>query len=67
MTRLRCPICDALFDPERTPAMPFCSARCQQIDLRRWLTEEHAIPSVKSGSDEQQLDDQAVGEDGGEE
>ena len=24
--------------------MPFCSSRCRQIDLRRWLSEEIALP-----------------------
>lgn len=24
--------------------MPFCSARCQQVDLRRWLGEEYSLP-----------------------
>jgi hypothetical protein len=24
--------------------MPFCSLRCQQIDLGRWLNEEFSVP-----------------------
>jgi endogenous inhibitor of DNA gyrase (YacG/DUF329 family) len=24
--------------------MPFCSRRCRQIDLRRWLNEEQSVP-----------------------
>lgn len=24
--------------------MPFCSRRCQLIDLKRWLDEEYGIP-----------------------
>jgi len=24
--------------------MPFCSKRCQQIDLGKWLTEGYGIP-----------------------
>jgi endogenous inhibitor of DNA gyrase (YacG/DUF329 family) len=24
--------------------MPFCSSRCRQIDLRRWLNEEISMP-----------------------
>lgn len=39
-----CPICG-------TPAVeqhrPFCSARCRQVDLHRWLTGAYAIPVVE--------------------
>lgn len=31
--------------------MPFCSDRCRQIDLRRWLNEEIVMP-VEPGSDD---------------
>ena len=24
---------------------PFCSARCKQIDLNRWLTESYRVPA----------------------
>jgi endogenous inhibitor of DNA gyrase (YacG/DUF329 family) len=27
--------------------MPFCSDRCRQIDLGRWLSEKYALPEVK--------------------
>jgi hypothetical protein len=37
-----CPICAA----PATPAdMPFCSARCAQVDLGRWLNEDYRIPA----------------------
>lgn len=26
--------------------MPFCSVRCQQIDLGRWLGEQYSVPHV---------------------
>jgi len=41
---LRCPICGKSFDPEQSPAMPFCSRRCKLIDLGRWLDEKYGIP-----------------------
>lgn len=44
MQTLRCPICDEPFLPELTKAMPFCSERCQKIDLGRWLNEENGFP-----------------------
>ncbi|MEW4561292.1 DNA gyrase inhibitor YacG [Bremerella sp. JC770] len=44
MASLRCPTCGHLFEMDYTPAMPFCSERCRQIDLGQWLDEEHSIP-----------------------
>ncbi len=39
-----CPICRRPFDPQRSPAMPFCSQRCRLIDLGRWLDERYGVP-----------------------
>ena len=44
MPALRCPICEKPFDPAHSPAMPFCSDRCRQIDLGRWLREVYSVP-----------------------
>ena len=44
MPELRCPICEQSFDPHHAPAMPFCSSRCREIDLRRWLDERYGLP-----------------------
>jgi len=41
---IRCPICEKQFDPATSPAMPFCSQRCRQIDLGRWLREIYSVP-----------------------
>jgi len=40
----RCPACGELFDPLITAVMPFCSERCQQIDLGCWFNEEIGLP-----------------------
>jgi hypothetical protein len=40
--RRGCPICGKPPSPEHRP---FCSARCKQIDLGRWLGETYRIPS----------------------
>jgi endogenous inhibitor of DNA gyrase (YacG/DUF329 family) len=40
--RGRCPICAR---PPDARHRPFCSARCAQIDLGRWLTGGYAIAS----------------------
>jgi len=37
-----CPICSRPADPQ---TKPFCSARCAEIDLGRWLGERYVIPA----------------------
>ncbi len=37
----RCPICTA---PAETGFRPFCSRRCSDVDLSRWLRGAYAIP-----------------------
>jgi len=39
-----CPTCGVSFEPSGSPAMPFCSHRCRQIDLGRWFSEEIGLP-----------------------
>ncbi len=46
----RCPICDLEFDPEHSLALPFCSARCRQLDLGRWLDERYGMPIERAES-----------------
>ena len=29
---------------------PFCSERCQLVDLGRWLTEEYRVPEEPDGT-----------------
>jgi endogenous inhibitor of DNA gyrase (YacG/DUF329 family) len=41
---VRCPTCGRNFDPDASQAMPFCSPRCKQIDLGRWLDERIGLP-----------------------
>ncbi|MGR3483963.1 MAG: DNA gyrase inhibitor YacG [Paracoccaceae bacterium] len=38
---MSCPICARPTDPEHRP---FCSARCREVDLGRWLTGGYRIP-----------------------
>ena len=45
MPLFRCPVCSRQFDREQTPVMPFCSVRCQQVDLGAWLDEQRGLPS----------------------
>ena len=44
-----CPICG---QPSTRAAYPFCSKRCADIDLHRWLSGSYAIPVVEDDEDE---------------
>jgi uncharacterized protein len=50
----KCPICGKPADPDH---LPFCSKRCAQVDLNRWLSGTYAIPGtaapVKDGSEDE--------------
>jgi len=37
----KCPICGKPTDPDNSP---FCSRRCAQVDLHRWLSGTYVIP-----------------------
>jgi endogenous inhibitor of DNA gyrase (YacG/DUF329 family) len=39
-----CPTCGRKFQRNQTTTPPFCSERCQLIDLGRWLGEEIGLP-----------------------
>jgi len=40
----RCPICRALVQWDGNAHRPFCSERCQLIDLGQWTTEQYRVP-----------------------
>jgi endogenous inhibitor of DNA gyrase (YacG/DUF329 family) len=44
MSTMVCPTCQQEFEPSDAPHMPFCSKRCQLIDLGRWLGEKPSVP-----------------------
>lgn len=51
---LSCSTCGRPFHIDETPTPPFCSERCQLIDLGRWLDEEIGVPHEGGNSDQQQ-------------
>jgi endogenous inhibitor of DNA gyrase (YacG/DUF329 family) len=53
-----CPICGK---PRDTAFKPFCSKRCADVDLHRWLSGSYAIPVT-----EDEEEDERREEDGGE-
>lgn len=42
--RAGCPTCGR---PRSNDYAPFCSRRCREIDLGRWLREEYRVPAVE--------------------
>lgn len=46
---VRCPICGK---PAVEKFRPFCSQRCKNIDLHRWLSGVYAVPAVEAEEDE---------------
>jgi hypothetical protein len=54
-----CPICGKPADPR---VRPFCSRRCADVDLHRWLSGVYAVPAVEADDDGL---DESAGEDDG--
>jgi endogenous inhibitor of DNA gyrase (YacG/DUF329 family) len=56
--RRACPICGK---PSVRDFHPFCSRRCADVDLNRWLSGAYAIPAVEAegGDDEGRRDEDA--------
>ena len=48
--RRDCPICGRQSTPE---AYPFCSTRCRNVDLNRWLVGAYAIPAAEGEEDDE--------------
>ncbi len=54
--RRPCPLCE---QPSKQKYHPFCSARCADIDLHKWLGGHYAIPA----SDPPDFEDDGSGSD----
>ena len=55
----KCPICEA---PTVTDYRPFCSRRCADLDLSRWLNGVYAVPA-RPDEDMDEADFDAMVED----
>jgi endogenous inhibitor of DNA gyrase (YacG/DUF329 family) len=49
-----CPICEK---PTVEAFRPFCSRRCADVDLNRWLSGVYAIPATEQSEDAPQTDE----------
>jgi uncharacterized protein len=46
----RCPICGK---PTAEKTRPFCSSRCRDVDLHRWLSGRYIVPGSENDEEEQ--------------
>ncbi|MEM7487951.1 MAG: DNA gyrase inhibitor YacG [Pseudomonadota bacterium] len=51
---MACPICDK---PTAAAYRPFCSRRCADVDLGKWLNGSYAVPSTRPEDAEEALDE----------
>ncbi|HEX2632179.1 MAG TPA: DNA gyrase inhibitor YacG [Bradyrhizobium sp.] len=45
-----CPICGK---PATEASRPFCSERCRDVDLNRWLSNSYAIPGRREADEDE--------------
>jgi len=57
----KCPICSR---PTHAEYRPFCSRRCADVDLSRWLRGTYAIPDRADSEDGDDAEPPANGEGG---
>ncbi|MEZ6095402.1 MAG: DNA gyrase inhibitor YacG [Pirellulaceae bacterium] len=57
VTTLKCSYCGSLYQIDESTTRPFCSVRCQQLDLRNWLSESYGLPWEGEG-DRELIDEQ---------
>ncbi len=48
---MACPICNKPAEPEYRP---FCSKRCADVDLHRWLTGSYVMPGEALSEDDEE-------------
>lgn len=44
-----CPMCKK---PSAEAYKPFCSKRCAEVDLGRWLTESYTLPAKETAEED---------------
>jgi endogenous inhibitor of DNA gyrase (YacG/DUF329 family) len=53
----QCPICNRPVEWQDNPFRPFCSERCQLIDLGKWVSEEYRVPGKPAPSESDEDDE----------
>lgn len=52
MSLVTCGICRKKFESTESKSMPFCSERCRQVDMNRWLGERYSFPTTRKGDED---------------
>jgi endogenous inhibitor of DNA gyrase (YacG/DUF329 family) len=64
--QIKCANCGKLTEWENNEFRPFCSERCQLIDLGAWIEEEYRVPDESKSQDEKlihlQIDEEVADE-----
>ena len=55
------PACAVCGKPQQGRFAPFCSRRCADIDLGRWLKGQYAIPAAKQDDEDEERPDAPEG------
>lgn len=62
---MKCPTCGKPIEWKENPFRPFCSERCQLVDLGRWVDGEYRVPGEslpddhgQKSSEERDADDE---------
>lgn len=48
---MSCPVCKK---PTEADYRPFCSRRCADVDLNRWMSGTYAIPAAEPGEEDEE-------------
>ena len=52
---MNCPTCGKPVEWKENPFRPFCSERCQLVDLGRWVEGEYRVPGEPVTQDQPQV------------
>ncbi|WP_343560059.1 DNA gyrase inhibitor YacG [Kiloniella sp. b19] len=58
------PGCTLCGKPVQAKYKPFCSSRCADVDLNRWLSESYRIPKPLHEADPEELEEVIAALDG---
>ncbi len=61
--RKACPICGK---PTAEALRPFCSRRCAEVDLNRWLSGVYAVPVTEDEEEDERREEGERRDEGGE-
>lgn len=56
--QLKCSLCGRVFLRSESKTLPFCSKRCQQIDLGNWLGEKYGFPVESENGETEPSEDE---------